>query len=70
MMSVCSKRATLQEKNMSGCLAQPVQMRTVIGEDMSFDKAVDETTDVRTSLYKLCNRWGKRTYFGYEVLYS
>lgn len=52
MMSVCSKRATLKEKNMSGCLAQPVQMRTVISESMSFDEAVDETTRVRTALYK------------------
>lgn len=52
MMSVCSKRATLKEKNMSGCLAQPVQMRTVINEDTTFDAAVDETTDVRASLYK------------------
>lgn len=52
MMSVCSKRATLKEKNMSGCLAQPVQMRTVFEEDMTFDMAVDETTQVRSSLYK------------------
>ena len=52
MMSVCSKRATIKEKNMMGCLAQPVQMRTVFDENMSFDGAIDETTDVRTSLYK------------------
>ena len=52
LMSVCSKRATVQEKNMSGCLAQPVQIRTVFDEDMSFDEAINETVDVRNSLYR------------------
>ncbi len=52
LMSVCSKRATVQEKNMSGCLAQPIQIRTVLSEEMSFDQAIDETVDVRNSLYR------------------
>lgn len=52
LMSVCSKRATVAEKNMSGCLAQPIQMRTVISEEMTFDEAVQETVDVRNSLYR------------------
>lgn len=52
LMSVCSKRSTVKEKNMSGCLAQPIQMRTVIDENMSFDEAVSETVQVRNSLYR------------------
>lgn len=52
LMSVCSKRATLKEKNMSGCLAQPIQIRTVIKENMSFEEAIDETVNVRNSLYR------------------
>lgn len=52
LMSVCSKRATVKEKNMAGCLAQPIQMRTVIGEEMTFEQAVNETVNVRNSLYR------------------
>lgn len=52
MMSVCSKRATLQEKNMCGCLAQPLQLRVLLKEDMSFDGAINELVDVRRSLYR------------------
>ncbi len=52
MMSVCSKRATLQEKNMCGCLAQPLQLRAVLSEDMSFDGGVKEFVKVRRSLYR------------------
>ena len=52
LMSVCSKRATVQEKNMSGCLAQPIQIRTVLDENLSFDEAIDETVNVRNSLYR------------------
>ena len=52
MMSVCSKRATLQEKNMCGCLAQPLQLRAVLEEDISFDGAVKEFVKVRRSLYR------------------
>ena len=52
MMSVCSKRATLKEKNMCGCLAQPLQLRAVLGEDMSFDSAIRELVNIRRSLYR------------------
>lgn len=51
MMSVCSKRATLQEKNMLGCLAQPLQLRAVLGEDLSFADSVNELVRIRRSLY-------------------
>lgn len=52
MMSVCSKRATLQEKNMCGCLAQPLQLRAVLSEDTSFDGAVEEFVKIRKKLYR------------------
>lgn len=52
MMSVCSKRATLQEKNMCGCLAQPLQLRAVLDEELSFDEAVNEFFETRKTLYK------------------
>lgn len=52
MMSVCSKRATLQEKNMTGCLAQPLQLRAVFKEDMSFEEGVNELVSIRRSLYR------------------
>lgn len=52
LMSVCSKRATVKEKNMCGCLAQPIQIRTVLPESCTFDNAVDETAAVRNSLYR------------------
>ncbi len=52
MMSVCSKRATLQEKNMAGCLAQPLQLRAVLNEDISFAEAVNELYEIRKDLYK------------------
>lgn len=52
MMSVCSKRATLQEKNMCGCLAQPLQLRAVLSEQTSFRDGVDEFVSIRKSLYR------------------
>ena len=52
MMATCSKRATIKEKNMSGCLVQPVQVRTIIPETATFQNGVDEYTRVRTDLYR------------------
>ncbi len=52
MMVTCSKRATNKEKNMSGCLVQPIQVRTIISEDKTFAEALKEYTRVRTSLYR------------------
>lgn len=52
MMSVCSKRSTLQEKNMLGCLAQPLQLRAVFGEELTFAEGVRELVYIRRSLYK------------------
>ncbi len=52
MMATCSKRATVKEKRMSGCLVQPIQVRTIIPETATFDEALDEYTSVRTQLYR------------------
>ena len=51
IQSLCSKRAKNSEKNMGGCLTQPLQLRTIIPEDYTFDKALNEITSVRTSLF-------------------
>lgn len=51
MMSLCSKRASKKEKNMSGCLTQPLQLRTIIPEDYTFEQALSEITSVRTQLF-------------------
>ncbi len=52
MMAMCSKRSTVKEKNMSGCLAQPIQVRTIISEDKTFMDGVNEYTYVRSQLYR------------------
>ena len=52
MMVTCSKRATVKEKNMSGCLVQPIQVRTIIGEYKTFAEGLKEYTRVRTNLYR------------------
>ena len=52
MMATCSKRATVKEKRMSGCVVQPIQVRTIIEEDATFEQALNEYTSVRTQLYR------------------
>lgn len=49
---MCSRRATLQTKHMSGCLAQPLQLHTVISEDKTFKEALGIMFDVRAQLYR------------------
>lgn len=52
MMATCSKRATVKEKRMSGCLVQPVQVRTILSEDKTFMEGLNEYTSVRAQLYR------------------
>lgn len=52
MMNVCSNRTNYKEKNMSGCMAQPLILRTVISEDETFASALQTVTDIRTALYR------------------
>ncbi len=49
---MCSKRIKRADIKTAGCMAQPIQVRTVINEDMTFSEALDEFLHVRTSLYK------------------
>ncbi len=52
MMATCSKRSTVKEKRMSGCLVQPIQVRTIIPETATFKDGLNEYTSVRTQLYR------------------
>jgi hypothetical protein len=52
MMVTCSKRATNKEKNMSGCLAEPLIFRSKLGEDLTFKQALDKLVSIRTTLYR------------------
>ncbi len=52
MMLMCSKRATPAEKRMGGCVAQPLQLRTIFGEEKTFEEALRETFDIRTQLFR------------------
>ena len=49
---MCSRRATLDTKHMSGCLAQPLQLHTVIPEDKTFHEALEIMFGVRAQLYR------------------
>jgi hypothetical protein len=49
---MCSRRATLKTKHMSGCLAQPLQLHTVIPEDKTFTEALGIMFNVRAQLYR------------------
>ena len=52
MMTVCSKRSTLKEKNMSGCLAEPLIFRSKLSEELTFKEALNKLVKIRTSLYR------------------
>ncbi len=51
-MLMCSKRIRKSDMRTGGCMAQPLQVRTVLTEDMTFSQGLDEFLHVRTSLYK------------------
>lgn len=51
-MATCSKRATVKEKRMSGCLAQPIQVRTILPETATFMEGLKQYTSVRTQVYR------------------
>lgn len=52
MQLMCSKRITKTDKNMGGCTAQVIQVRTIIDEDKTFSEALAEYLKVRTDLYR------------------
>ncbi len=49
---MCSKRIRRTDMKTGGCMAQPLQVRTLLTEDMTFAQGLDEFLKVRTSLYK------------------
>lgn len=49
---MCSRRIKRADMRTGGCMAQPLQVRTVLTEDMTFSEGLDEFLNVRTSLYK------------------
>ena len=57
-----------------GCMAQPIQVRTVLSEDMTFSDGLDEFLQVRTSLYKhlsypyIAARDQSREIFNYSMI--
>lgn len=55
MMTVCSRRSTLKEKNMCGCLAQPLIFRSKLAEELTFDEALKSLVKTRVSLYRHLN---------------
>lgn len=52
MMTVCSKRSTLKEKNMCGCLAEPLIFRSKLDENLTFEQALAKLVKIRTTLYR------------------
>lgn len=73
-MLMCSKRIRRSDMRTGGCMAQPIQVRTVINEDMTFSEALDEFLNVRTSLYKhlsypyIAARDQSREIFGFSMI--
>ena len=55
LMALCSRRVTEDEKNMGGCLTQPVQMRTKMPLSATFAETVRDTSRTRMSLYRHMN---------------
>ncbi len=51
-MTVCANRSGVKEKNMSGCMAQPLILRTVLSEDSTFMDVVERITYTRLELYR------------------
>lgn len=52
MQLMCSKRITYKDMRTGGCMAQPLQIRTIISEDKTFSEALDEFLTVRAQLYR------------------
>lgn len=55
IMALCGRRVTEDEKNMGGCLTQPVQMRTKMPLTATFAETVRDASKTRMSLYRHMN---------------
>ena len=52
MMVLCSRRVSKGARNMGGCLAQPLQMRTKIPTDLSFEETVKRASAIRGAHFR------------------
>lgn len=74
MQLMCSKRITYKDMQTGGCMAQPLQVRTIIEENKTFSQALDEFLSVRTQLYRhlsypyIAARDLSRDIFGYGLI--
>lgn len=55
MMVLCGRRVTKKEQNMGGCLAQPFMTRVIFKNENSFLKTLEETAEIRSSLFRHMN---------------
>ena len=55
MIPLCSRRVTYKTKRMGGCLAQPLQLHSVIEENSTFRDALAYMFGMRTQLYRHSN---------------
>jgi hypothetical protein len=60
-LTVCGRRATLADKNSSGCLAGFVPVRTIIKADTGFADAVDECSTQLSQSFRHSNYPGIKT---------
>lgn len=52
---MCSRRASVKDKSVGGCLAQPLQLRTVTAETETFSEAVRKLASNRNELIRHMN---------------
>ncbi|MBR5428385.1 MAG: hypothetical protein IK118_08545 [Clostridia bacterium] len=55
MMTLCSRRITAKEKNMGGCMAQVLQMRTKLPTSLTFEETVKRVSAQRSSHFRHMN---------------
>ena len=55
MMVLCGRRVTKKEQHMGGCLAQPFMTRVILKNENSFMQTLNETSAVRTELFRHMN---------------
>lgn len=52
---MCSKRITYKDQRTGGCMAQTLQLRTILSEEETFRGCLDEFFRIRTQLYRYVN---------------
>jgi hypothetical protein len=54
-LQLCSRRVTYKDKKMGGCLCQPLAVRAIIPDTMTYRQGVKELDEVRNTLYRHMN---------------